>query len=137
MVKRSIEHANYSLHRLRDWVIIVALAATGVTAGACGVAAAMTLFGALGSGAPDATWQVEGAADTIAAAAVLAAAAVIVFAVMVWLSDRAAPLMVRSNEQDRMHSRWGLRMTAVTSAALPFVVGCVGVLLMALGVQFN
>lgn len=137
MVRRSLDHANYSLHRLRGWVILVVIAVTGVTAGACGVAAGMLLVGALGFSQSDAGWQVDGALNALFATSVLAAAAVIVIAVMIWLCDRSAPLMVRSSEHDRMHSRWGLRMTAVTAAAMPFALAGVVIVLMALGFEFS
>lgn len=137
MVRRSLHQASYSLHRLRDWLIIVAIAATGVAAGACGVAAGMVLIGALGFGDADSGWHVSGALNTLFATCVLAAAAVIVIAAMIWLSDRSAPLMVRSSEHDRLHSRWGLRMTALISSVLPFVFAGIAILMMALGVEFG
>lgn len=137
MVRRSLHQASYSLHRLRDWVIIIAVAATGVAAGACGVAASMVLIGGLGFGESDSGWQVSGATNILFATAVLTAAAVIVIAAMIWLSDRSAPLMVRSNEHDRLHSRWGLRVTAITSAVMPFVLAGVMIAMMAFGFNFS
>ena len=57
--------------------------------------------------------------------------------IVVWISDRCAPLMVRTREDDRLNSRWGLRWVSISFAMVPFVFVAVILALMALGLDVN
>lgn len=137
MIRRSVHYASYSLVRLRGWVIIVFLAIFGAAVGAAGAAANLALVGTLGFAEPGSSAANQGFADTIASIGVTLACAAVVAGIVVTACDRFAPLMVSSSHHDRLQSRWGLRWVGISFAMTPFILVCVVLTLMALGLDIS
>ncbi|MBI5311204.1 MAG: hypothetical protein HZB14_09325 [Actinobacteria bacterium] len=137
MFRRSVHYANYSIYRLRGFALLCVMAAVGVAVGAVMSAADMLLIGALGLGEFHSEAAPEPVSNTLMALGVTVGMAALALAVVVWISDRCAPLMVRTRESDRLNSRWGLRWVSVSFALIPFVFVAVVLALMALGFGIN
>jgi uncharacterized membrane protein YidH (DUF202 family) len=137
MLRRSVHYANYSLIRIRGWALLCVMAVVGVGVGAAAAAADLALVGTLGLGGFDSTAGTHSAMQTLAAFGITLAVAVVVMGGLIWVSDRAAPLMARTRDDDRLNSRWGLRWVAISFAMVPLVFVFVVLALMALGLDVN
>lgn len=131
MIKRSVHNASYSIYRIRGAMLLCVMAAVGVGVGAVMAAANMVVIGALDIGgfrSGEATTS-----DALIALAVTLAMAALATFVSIALSDRCAPLMRRTRDEDRLNSRWGLRWVSVSFALVPFFFVAVVLALFALG----
>lgn len=135
MIKRSVHHASYSMYRIRGAVLLGVMAAVGVGVGAVMAAANMVLIGALDIGgfkSGEAT-----ATDALMALGVTVAMAALATVISIAVSDRCAPLMRRTREDDRLNSRWGLRWVSISFALVPFFFAAMILVLFALGYDVN
>lgn len=131
MIKRSVHHASYSMYRIRGAALLCVMAAVGVGVGAVMTAADMVLIGALDIGgfrSGEAT-----TIDALVAMGITLAMAALAVAISIAISDRCAPLMRRSREDDRLNSRWGLRWVSISFAMVPFFFVVMVLALFALG----
>lgn len=137
MIKRSVHYANYSMYRLRGFALLCLMAAVGVAVGAVMVAIDMLVIGTLGLGDLTSSVGREGAGEHLAAIGVTLAMALAAVGISIAISDRCAPLMVRTRDEDRLNSRWGLRWVSISFAMVPFFFVAVVLALMALGFDIN
>lgn len=137
MIRRSVHYANYSLIRLRGWALLCAMALIGAGIGAAAAAADLALVGTLGLGGLDSSAGAHSLGQTLGAVGVTLAVAAVVAGAVIWVSDKAAPLMARTREDDRLNSRWGLRWVAISFAMVPLAFVFVVLALFALGFDIN
>lgn len=137
MFKRSVHYANYSIYRMRGFALLCVMAAVGVAVGAVMAAADMLLVATLGLGEFHSGAEAGPLSDSLMALGVTVAMAALAVGVAIWISDCAAPLMVRTRAEDRLNSRWGLRWVSVSFALIPFVFVAVVLALLALGFDLN
>lgn len=137
LIRRSYEHVNYSLGRLRGWLVMIVVAFFGAAAGAAGAAANLALVGTLGFAELDSAAGDTSLMETFASIGVTLACAAVVAGMVVMVCDWISPMLVRSSERDRLHSRWGLRWLGVSFAMMPFVFVFAVLALFALGFNVN